>query len=128
VTLRKYFFTSKFSYILFCNPTHKSETGIANSWGTPKSKPNWTNHYDGPIRNTEQQSDHIYYTLFCRCTTLLDLSPATANSGILLSQNHFPETTRHIFTFLHPILLPRITYSAPLEMLLVVLFVFDIPS
>jgi hypothetical protein len=22
------------------------------------------NHYDGPIRNTEQQLDHIYYTLF----------------------------------------------------------------
>jgi len=25
------------------------------------------NHYDGPIRNTEQQLDHISYTLFSRC-------------------------------------------------------------
>ncbi len=41
----KIFFTSKFSYILFF-ATH------------------WTNYYDRPIRNTEQQSDPIYYTLF----------------------------------------------------------------
>ncbi len=33
------FFTSKFSYTLFCNPTHKPETGIANRWGTTNSKP-----------------------------------------------------------------------------------------
>ncbi len=31
------------------------------------------NHYDGPIRNTEQHLDRIYYTLFCRCTALLHL-------------------------------------------------------
>jgi hypothetical protein len=27
VTLQNIFFTSKFSYLLFCNPTHKTETG-----------------------------------------------------------------------------------------------------
>jgi hypothetical protein len=31
----------------------------------------WTNHYDGPIKNTEQQSDHIYYILFCTGTALV---------------------------------------------------------
>ncbi len=35
----KIFFTSKFSYTLCSNPTHKTETGIANSWGTTNSKP-----------------------------------------------------------------------------------------
>jgi hypothetical protein len=30
----------------------------------------WTNHYDGPIRNIKQQLEHIYYTLFCRCTAI----------------------------------------------------------
>jgi len=29
----KLFFTSKFSYLLFCNPDHKTETGIANGRG-----------------------------------------------------------------------------------------------
>jgi hypothetical protein len=43
------------------------------------------NHYE-----TSSQSDHIYYTLFCRCTPLLSLWPATANCAIMLSQNHFP--------------------------------------
>jgi hypothetical protein len=65
------------------------------------------NHYDGPIRNTEQQLVHIYYTLFCRCGALLRLSPATATCAII----------QHRLDFLHPILLCRITYGAPLEML-----------
>jgi hypothetical protein len=29
----KIFFTSKFSHVLFCNPTHKTEGGAANRWG-----------------------------------------------------------------------------------------------
>jgi hypothetical protein len=33
------FFTSKFSYLLFCNPTYRNEIGTANRWGTTKSKP-----------------------------------------------------------------------------------------
>jgi hypothetical protein len=39
VTLRKIFFTSKFSYVLFCNPTRKTEIGTTNTWGTTNSKP-----------------------------------------------------------------------------------------
>jgi hypothetical protein len=35
----KIFFTSKFSYVLFCNPTNKTETGRANRWGTTNNKP-----------------------------------------------------------------------------------------
>jgi hypothetical protein len=30
----KIFLTSKFSYLLFCNPTHKTKTGTANRWET----------------------------------------------------------------------------------------------
>ncbi len=36
---------------------------------------------------------------------------------IMLCQNQFPELNRHILTFLHPIMLCRITYWALLEML-----------
>jgi len=35
----KIFFTSKFIYFIFCNPTHKIETLITNRWGTTNSKP-----------------------------------------------------------------------------------------
>jgi hypothetical protein len=35
----KIFFTSKFSYLLFSNPTHKTETGTTNWSGTTNSKP-----------------------------------------------------------------------------------------
>jgi hypothetical protein len=31
-TLAKIFLTSNFNYLLFCNPTHKTETGIAIGW------------------------------------------------------------------------------------------------
>jgi hypothetical protein len=37
--------------------------------------------------------------------------------------NYFPDPNRHVSTFLHPILLSRITYSAPLEMQLPSLYV-----
>jgi hypothetical protein len=39
----KIFFQSKFSYVLFCNPTNKTETGTANRRGTINNKPS------GPI-------------------------------------------------------------------------------
>jgi hypothetical protein len=36
----KMFFTSKFRYLIFGNPTHKTETGTANRWGgVTNSKP-----------------------------------------------------------------------------------------
>jgi len=54
--LAKIFFTSEFSYLLFCNPTHKTETGsqqISNG-GTTDSKPHGPIIMMGPIKNTEQ--------------------------------------------------------------------------
>jgi hypothetical protein len=80
----KIFLTSKFSYLMFWNPTHKTETETTNRWGTTNSKPL------GPIimtvhKNTQHLSDHIYYTLFCRSTTLLGLLLATANCVFMLS-------------------------------------------
>jgi len=42
----KTFLTSKFSYLLFCNPTHKTKTGIPNRWKTTNSKwPEWINSH-----------------------------------------------------------------------------------
>ncbi len=65
MTLKTYFSHASFSYLLFSNPTHKTETGrTANRWGTTNSKPCGTNHYDRPIRNTEQQHSDQFITLF----------------------------------------------------------------
>jgi len=47
-------------FVATCNPTPQTEIGTAKRSGTTIA-----NHLDGPIRNTDQQSDHIYYTLFC---------------------------------------------------------------
>ncbi len=57
------FFTSKFSYLLFCNPTQKTEPGTANRWGTTNSKPH------GPIIMMGQSetlitSQVLFITLF----------------------------------------------------------------
>ncbi len=49
------------------NPTHKTETWTANSWGGVLLIANHlaqSVQYDEPIKNTEQQSGPIYYTLF----------------------------------------------------------------
>jgi hypothetical protein len=78
------------------------------------SKTTWTNYYDGPIRNF-----HIYDTLFCsRCTGLLYLLPATASCTIVLLQTNFlSQTDTFWLFFIQRILLCRITYWTPLEML-----------
>ncbi len=60
----KIFFTSKFSYVLFSNPTHKTETQTTKRWGTTNdSKP------PGSIIMTDQSetlsiSQIIFITLF----------------------------------------------------------------
>ncbi len=59
----KTFLTSKFSYLLFCNPTYKTETGTAYRWGTSNSKPH------GPIIMMDQSetvisSQIIFDTVF----------------------------------------------------------------
>jgi hypothetical protein len=102
---------SKFSYLLFCNPTHKTETGILNRWGTTTNR-----QPPGPIimilqSETLRSSQIIFVTLFCsvaqRCCAFHQPRQTFA---IMLSQNAFPELNRHILTFLHPILLCRITH------------------
>ncbi len=53
------FFTSKFSYLLFCNPTHETETMTVNRWGTTNSKP------PGPIIMIDQsKSGSIIQIIF----------------------------------------------------------------
>ncbi len=94
------------------------ETGTANRWGATNREPPGPIIMIGQSRNTQQQLDHIHYTLLRRCTTLLRLLPATAKFAVMLSQKDSPEPNPHVLTFLHPMC--RITYGAPLEMLLVV--------
>ncbi len=105
--LAKIFFTSKFSCLFFSNPTNKTETGTRNRWGTTNSKPPGPIDYDGLFRNTDQQSDHIYYTLFCTCMhtgaeRCCCAFYQQATCGIMRSQqNQFPEPNWHIVTRLN---------------------------
>ncbi len=114
----KIYFRSKLSYVLFCNSTHETGTWIANRWETSNSKPPGPIIVMGQSETLSQQLDHIHYTLFCRCTALLGLLPATATCTNKQSRNQFPDPNRQTLDSLHPILLCKITYRAPLEMLL----------
>jgi hypothetical protein len=64
VTLQKYFtHPSLYSYLLVCNPTHKTESGAANWWATTNNKPH------GRISTRANQKlwrevRSYYYTLF----------------------------------------------------------------
>ncbi len=65
----KIFFTSMFSYLLFCNPTHKTEIGTANRCRTTNSKS------PGPIimmgqSETLISSQIIFITLFSHVKSL----------------------------------------------------------
>jgi hypothetical protein len=60
---------------------------------------------------TLSSSQIIFITLFSAGSQpLLNLLLATASCAMTLSRNHFPEPNWHILTFLHPILMCRITY------------------
>jgi hypothetical protein len=64
----KIFFTSKFSYLVSCNPTCETETGTSNRWETTNSKP------PGLIIMMDQSeiqsnSQVIFVTPFCMCTS-----------------------------------------------------------
>jgi hypothetical protein len=117
-------FTSKFGYLPFWNPTHKTEAGTLHMSGTTNSKPPGRIIMMGQSE-TLSRSHVIFITLFSagahRCHLL-----ATANCAIMLSQNRFAEPNRHVLTFLHPILLCTITYLAPLEMHLNINFKYPI--
>jgi len=96
----KIFLTSKFSYLLFSNPTHKTKSGTANRRETTNSKSPRPIIMFG-LSETESNSQ----ILSIMCQALLCLLPHSANYAKMLGQNHFAEPNWHVLTFLHPILI-----------------------
>jgi hypothetical protein len=101
VTIQKYFSHPSLVFYFFPTPPIKPKLGLYVGSESTNSK---------PIRNTEQQSDHIYYTLLwlvLGCTV-----PFTSLQKLCktLGQYHFLEPNRHILAFLHPIFICRVTY------------------
>jgi hypothetical protein len=94
----KIFLTSKFSYLLFSNPTHKTKTGTPNRRETTNSTPPRPIIMFG-LSETGSNSQII----FIMCQALLCLLPHSANYAKMLGQNHFAEPNWHVLTFLHPI-------------------------
>jgi len=94
----KYIFTCKFSYLFFCNPTHKTETGTANRWETTNSKP------PGQIimmgQSETLSSSQIITLLLFSAGGLLTSHHKVYNYA---EPNYFPDPNRHVLTFLHPI-------------------------
>jgi hypothetical protein len=107
----KNIFHIQFSFFSFCNPTHKTETGTAKQIGETLLIATYLDQSLWWANQKYWPSDHIYYSLFCRCTVLLRPLPATPNCAIMLSQNHFPEPNRHVLTFSSSNVTVQITYS-----------------
>jgi hypothetical protein len=103
-------FTSKFSYLVFRNPSDKTETGIAKRWETTNSKP------PGPIITMSQsetlKDSQIILHSFLQVHSVVAPFTNPSNCAIMLSQNDLPEPNGHILTFLHPIFLEDYILSA----------------
>jgi len=116
VTLWKYFSHPSLVMYYFATPPIKLKLGrqiggellIANHldeslwWANQK---HWV-----PVRSYLLHSFLQVHSAAAPCTSM-------ATYVTMQSQNHFPEPNRNTLDFLHPILLCRITYRAPLEML-----------
>jgi hypothetical protein len=75
VALQKYFSHPSLVIYFFATPPIKLKLGLGQQIGGGRllieNQTTWTNYYDGQVRNIEQQSDHIYYTLFMHVHTEL---------------------------------------------------------
>ncbi len=113
----KIFFTSKFSYVLFCNPTHKTETGTTNRWGTTYSKP------PGRIimisqSETLSSSYFIFITLVSAGAHAAAPFTSHSNLWIFVEPKLFSWAKPSYVGFSSSNFTVQITYPAPLEMIL----------
>jgi len=114
VTLQKYFWHPSLVISLFCNPTHKIETGTANRWGTLIA-----NHLNQSLWLANQKHgatvrSYLLYSSLAGAQLFLQFLPTSANWANMQEKNHFPGPNRHMLTFLHQIIMCRVTYRAPL--------------
>jgi hypothetical protein len=77
--MAKKYFSHSSLVIYFLFQPHSWNWGLQRRCWNTNTKPRGINRYDGPTRNTEHQSDHIYYTLFCVCTNNVAV-PSTSHS------------------------------------------------
>jgi hypothetical protein len=118
MTLKTYISHPSLVIYFFATPSIKLKLGQQIGEGLLIANHMGQSLWSANQKHWPHKLDHIYYSLFCRCTALLRLSPVTPNCAIMLSPIQFPEPNRRISTFFHRILLCRITYWAPLEILL----------
>ncbi len=94
--------TSKFSCLHFSNPTHKTETGTANSWETP-NQTTWTDDFQKHWAAVRSYLLHSFLQVHN------DAAHFTSHRELFKSKEPkpFPELNWHVFTFFHLILLCR---------------------
>jgi hypothetical protein len=111
VTLHKYFSHPSLVIYFLSTPHIKLKLGLQIG-----ARLLIANHLDQS--ETRSSSQIIFITLFsCMCTALMCILPASANCAKLVGNNHFAEPNWHVLTFLHPILMCRVTRWAPLGIL-----------
>jgi hypothetical protein len=113
----KMFLTSEFSDLLFRKLNHKTQRGDCKQVGTTNSKPPGLIIMIGQSKTGSRNQIILFSS---RCRALLRFLPASAkNWSNMQEKNYFPEPNRHMLTLFHPILMWRVTYWAPVQMLLV---------
>ncbi len=113
----KIILTSKFSYSLFSNPPLKLRLGLPIG-GTLLITNQLANYYYWSIRRGSSGQIVFIALLFGWCKALGCLVPVSANCTKMLGQIHFAHQNGHVLTFLHRILMYRVTYWAPVELVL----------
>jgi hypothetical protein len=96
MTLQKYFLYPSKTLFTFCQP-HQIELKLGLQIS---GRPLTANHLDQllSVRNREQQSDHIKYTLLLQLLGFV--VPFTSLSEtIILGQNHFAEPNQYVLAF-----------------------------
>ncbi len=93
VALQTCFWHPSLIIYFFSNPTYKLKLGLQIG-GRLLIANQLDRHCDRLIKNMQQQSDHIYYTVLCRVL------------GFALPFTR-PQPNRHVLTFLHPIIICR---------------------
>jgi hypothetical protein len=111
--------------IIFATPPIKQKTGTANRSETTNSKPHRPIIMVGQSK-TGSSSQIIIITL-CSGRWITSFYQPQQMVQKSWAKNHFAEPNRHVLTFLHPILIFKVTYWVSLGMLLGIIWSITSP-
>jgi len=100
VTLQKYFtHPSLYSYLLVCNPTHKTESGAANWWATTNNKPHGRISTMGQSETLTRSQIILLHSFSAGTQSCCATYQPSQTRQSCWAKTIFLSQNRHIFTF-----------------------------